>query len=75
VTSKIEFSNSRNQSAAKWLQNKKMRLKISFKVINKNEYTIEISFKALWLLCSTLNSRFGELEDWRIRYLMSRTGN
>ena len=25
--------------------------------------------------CSTLNSRIGELEDWRIRFLMSRTDN
>ena len=31
-------------------------------------------FLILKAFCSTLNSRFGDLENWRIRFLMSRTG-
>ena len=53
----------------------KKRLERFLKVINKGQYTIKKGFyKALWLLCSALNSRFGGLENWRIRFLMSRTG-
>ena len=31
-------------------------------------------FFILKAFCSTLNSRIGQLENWRIRFLMSRTG-
>ena len=42
----------------------KTSLKMFFKVIDKNYYTIKKEFeKALWLLCSTLNSWIGGLEN------------
>ena len=44
---------------------KKTRLKIFFKVINESWITIKKGFwKALLLLCGTLNSRIGEFDFW-----------
>ena len=36
--------------------------------------TLTLAFFILTTFCSTLNLRIGQLENWRIRFLMSRTG-
>ena len=54
---------------------KKQDIKCFFKVMNKKSYTVIKGFlKALWPLCSNLNSWIGELENSWFRLLMSRTG-
>ena len=65
VTSKIELSNPpilqfSNLKYFKMPLNLKMRLKIFFEVMHQDKNPIK---KALWLLCSTVNSRIDELED------------
>ena len=76
ATSKIEISNSPILEF-KALQNafkiKKQGWKYFSKVIDKNYYTYTIKrgfLKALWLLCSILNSRIGEFDFWRLVHVI-----
>ena len=52
---------------------KKQGWKYFSKVIDKNYYTYTIKrgfLKALWLLCSILNSRIGEFDFWRLVHVI-----